>query len=227
MRYRAASALGTLLTFVMVAGVSTATAEEARPESTLSLEILLTIAPALPADVRALLLDEATRIWRSQSVTIDWLSSTAPARVTDRSLRVLVIPRRGPVAQQHDSLAIGELLGPGKGHAVAIVSIEAAEHLVEEARPPGFPLLAPLDHRRLGLVLGRAVAHEIGHYLLDTHTHARHGLMRPRFDAREFSDLRSGTFRLDEYAAQWLKAQFLRQTGVTHAVEPATFSYAR
>jgi hypothetical protein len=227
MRYRAASALGTLLSYVMVAGVSTATAEEGRPESALSLEILLTIAPSLPAAARAPLLDEATRIWRSQGVTIDWLSTTAPLRATNRSLRVLVIPRRGPVARQNESLAVGELLGPGKGHAVAIVSIEAAERLVEEARPPGFPLLAPMDHRRLGLVLGRAVAHEIGHYLLDTPTHARHGLMRPRFDAREFSDLRPGTFTLDPDASQWLKDRFLQQTGVTHVVEPARFSYAR
>jgi hypothetical protein len=227
MRYRAVSALGTLLSCVMVAGVPPATAEEGRPESTLSLEILLTIAPSLPPDARGLLLDEATRIWGSQGVKIDWLSATAPPRVTNKSLRVLVVPRRGSTARQTDSLAVGELLGPGKGHAVAIVSIEAAERLVAEARPPGFPVLAPLDQRRLGLVLGRAVAHEIGHYLLDTPTHARHGLMRPRFDAREFSDLRPGTFTLDPDASQWLKDRFLQQTGVTRAVEPARFSYAR
>jgi hypothetical protein len=227
MRYRAASALGTLLSYVLVAGVSTAAAEEGRPESALSLEILLTIAPSLPAAARAPLLDEATRIWRSQGVTIDWLSATAPLRTTNRSLRVLVIPRRGPAARQNESLAVGELLGPGRGHAVAIISIEAAERLVEEARPPGFPLQAPPDCRRLGLVLGRAVAHEIGHYLLDTPTHARHGLMRPRFDAREFSDLRPGTFTLDPDASQWLKDRFLQQTGATHLVEPARFSYAR
>jgi hypothetical protein len=227
MRYRAVSALGTLLSCVMVAAVSTAPAEEGGPESALSLEILLTIAPSLPTASRGPLLDEATRIWRSQGVTIDWLSATASPRVTNKSLRVLVIPRRGPAARQSDSLAVGELLGPGKGHAVAIVSIEAAERLVQEASPPGFPLLAPLDHRRLGLVLGRAVAHEIGHYLLDTPTHARHGLMRPRFDAREFSDLRPGTFTLDPDASQWLKDRFLQPTGVTSVAGPARFSYAR
>jgi hypothetical protein len=227
MRYRAAGAVGTLLSCVVVAAVSTATAEEGRPESALSLEILLTIAPSLPTAARAPLLDEATGIWRSQGVKIDWLSATAPTRVTNKSLRVLVLPRRGAGARQNDSLAVGELLGPGKGHAVAIVSIEAAERLVEEARPPGFPLLAPVDPRRLGLVLGRAVAHEIGHYLLDTPTHARRGLMRPRFDAREFSDLRPGTFTLDPDASQWLKDRFLQQSGVTHVVEPTRFSYAR
>jgi len=227
MHYRATSVLGTLLSFVMAAGVSASAAEEIRPASTLSLEILLTIAPSLPAAARVPLLDEAARIWTTQGVAIDWLSPTAPPRLADRSLRVLVIPRRGSAAQQNDSLAVGELLGPARGHAVAIVSIEAAERLLEEARPPGFPLQAPLDHRRLGLVLGRAVAHEIGHYLLDTHTHARRGLMRPRFDAREFSDLRPGTFTLDADAAQWLKDRVVREAAVTHSPEPARFSYAR
>ena len=48
--------------------------------------------------------------------------------------------------------------------------------------------------RRLGIVLGRALAHEIGHFLLGTHTHASRGLMRPHFDAIEFTDLRDGIF---------------------------------
>jgi len=36
-----------------------------------------------------------------------------------------------------------------------------------------------------GVLLGRAMAHEIGHLLLGTHDHARSGLMRGRWDARE------------------------------------------
>jgi hypothetical protein len=227
MHYRGARAVCTLLSCAIFAGVSTAAAEEGRTGSTLSLEILLTIAPSLPAAARDPLLDEATKIWRSEGIAIDWLSPTAPLRLANRSLRVLVMPRRGNMVRQNDSLAVGELLGPARGHAVAIVSIEAAERLLEEARPPGFSLQTPLDHRRLGLVLGRAVAHEIGHYLLDTHTHAKHGLMRPRFDAREFSDLRPGTFTLDADAAQWLKDRVVRDAAVTHSPEPARFSYAR
>lgn len=54
-------------------------------------------------------------------------------------------------------------------------------------------------------MLGRALAHEIGHYLLGTHTHARNGLMRSTFDALEFTDPRSGTFALDHDAAAWLR----------------------
>ena len=209
----------------MVAGVSTAAAEEGRPESTGSLEILLTIAPSLPAAARAPLLDEAARIWRSQGVAIDWLSPTATPRLANRSLRLLVVPRRGSAPRQNDSLAVGRTYWVQAGGTRWRLSPSRPQNVCSRKRGrPGFPLQAPLDQRRLGLVLGRAVAHEIGHYLLDTHTHARQGLMRPRFDAREFSDLRPGTFMLDADAAQWLKDRVVRDAAV---VEPARFLYTR
>lgn len=47
-------------------------------------------------------------------------------------------------------------------------------------------------------VLGRAVAHEIGHFLLQSNTHAANGLMRARIDAQEFADPSRISFRLDQ-----------------------------
>jgi hypothetical protein len=232
MRYRAASALGTLLAYVMVAGVSPVAAEKGRPESTLSLEVLLTVAPSLPAAARAPFLDEVAAIWKRHGVTIEWLSTTewlcptASRPTRGGRLRILIFPTSQPANSEGNTLAVAELLRPESGRAVAVAYIAAATRIVEDARPR-FPPLSALDHYRLGLVLGRAVAHEIGHYLLDTHTHARRGLMRSRFDSREFSDLRPGAFTLDRDAAQWLRNRFRRQTGVSHAAEPARFSYAQ
>ena len=83
--------------------------------------------------------------------------------------------------------------------ALAIASITGARRIVEESQLE-LRELPVLRDRVLGIVLGRAVAHEIGHYLLRTNTHASHGLMRANIDAREFSDLRSSAFRLDKAA---------------------------
>jgi hypothetical protein len=47
---------------------------------------------------------------------------------------------------------------------------------------------------------------EIGHYMLQTNTHAVAGLMRARIQAEEFADLRRGMFRLDRAAAAHLAA---------------------
>ena len=232
MRYRAASALGTLLSYVMVVGVSPAAAEESRPESTLSLEVLLTVAPSLPEAARAPFLDEVSAILEKpggddrMAFSDRMAVSHADSRTRGGRLRILVFPTSQSATSERNTLAVAELLRPESGHAVAIAYIAAAKRIVEDARPR-FPPLTALDHYRLGLVLGRAVAHEIGHYLLDTHTHARRGLMRSRFDSREFSDLRPGAFTLDPDAARWLKDRFLRQAGVAHVAQPARFSYAR
>jgi hypothetical protein len=75
-------------------------------------------------------------------------------------------------------------------------------------------------------VLGRAVAHEIGHFLLATVTHAESGLMRASIDAREFAGMDGAAFRLDHDASQWLRQRLTSSAaGTTRRAEG--FSYAR
>ena len=73
------------------------------------------------------------------------------------------------------------------------------------------------------MVLGRAVAHEIGHYLLRTQTHAQRGLMRAAINAPEFADPQSRSFRLDEAAQAHLAALAARGTLDDSSLAP--FSY--
>jgi hypothetical protein len=82
-------------------------------------------------------------------------------------------------------------------------------------------------------VLGRALAHEIGHYLLATPTHAERGLMRATIDAREFADPGARTFALDDTAGQWLRSRLrsrMADTTESDAELPlpaAGFTYGR
>lgn len=48
----------------------------------------------------------------------------------------------------------------------------------------------------VGRALGRALAHELGHYLLQTKTHTSHGLMRAAWTAEESFDIGRGRFTL-------------------------------
>jgi len=57
--------------------------------------------------------------------------------------------------------------------------------------------------RLYGRFLGRIVAHELGHLLLDSVHHRDRGLMRPRFDVR---DVRSDDAARYEFAADDLIA---------------------
>jgi hypothetical protein len=187
------------------AGVSTAASLAQATAPVARLEVLLTTALSLSASARNAMTHEAASIWRDHDVVIEWLQPTVVRTVAPHRLRVLIVDRRPVNPKTEDEFSVGELIRPSSSHPVALVSIDSARRLVASVQGrAGYELIA-VDDRRLGVVLGRALAHEIGHYLLDTHTHARSGLMRPQFNAFEFTDLRDGAFALDADAAAWLR----------------------
>jgi hypothetical protein len=206
-----------------VAGVSTFSADSpvllASTRPALVLNLRLTSTQVLPPVSAAALMAETSAIWGGH-IQLGWLTGDA---VDDEAttLRVIVLARAVPPAGETSPWTVGELVRMEGARALAIASITGARRIVEEARLPLIDLPAVHD-RRLGVVLGRAVAHEIGHYLLRTSTHASHGLMRARIDAREFADLRSGPFRLD-VAAQAHMATLAAGGALSNA---ETFSYS-
>lgn len=188
------------------------------------LNLRLTVSSELSGVSRMALITEAESIWRDGHVRLRWLEgSESPA--SGPSLRVLVTPRAVTSVADGHRWPVGELLRFDASTAIAVASITGAERIVEQSQPFRFVDLPTARQYRLGVVLGRAVAHEIGHYLLDTNTHAPYGLMRASIDAREFADLRTGTFRLDRQAVTHLAARASR--GIDALDNPGTeFSYA-
>jgi hypothetical protein len=165
----------------------------------LVLNLHFTSTDSLPIASRRALMAEAESIWKNGHVRLKWLRESTEADEGD-ILRVLVVARPVPRTSEFSAWTVAELMRLSGTQATAIASTIGARRIVDESR---WELLAEPTARqeqRLGLVLGRAVSHEIGHYLLQTNTHATRGLMRARIDAREFADLRSGTFRLDRAA---------------------------
>ncbi len=202
---------------VLTGGGHALRAEEAnpRPRPQMYVEILLTTSDTLSSSARAALVRETESIWVRHGVGIHWLPPNDPRPPGQDRMRALIVQRRSIPAEK-GGFAIGEFIGSTGGHPIAFVSIEDAQRLVTWTRGSiGYDAIG-LDERRLGVTLGRALAHEIGHFLLRTKTHARSGLMRSEFRASEFTDLRDGTFALDRDAAAWLQRR-----------EVATFAYAR
>jgi hypothetical protein len=188
-----------------------------------SLRAPLTVAPDLPAVSKRLLISEAERIWKREGVALEW--PTGPADVS-ASLRVLVIARREAVMRGSERWPVAELVPQTDQRALAIASIASAERVLDEASA-GRQLLVPPESTeyRLGVVLGRAVAHEIGHYLLATATHAEHGLMRAAIDAHEFADPAARTFGLDGTAGDWLRRHL--RTASADAASRSPFRYTQ
>lgn len=170
------------------------------------LKVRLTTANELSAASQRALINETESIWRDARVQLHWIRDNSPDE--DRPLRI-VVARREVTTKDHQ-WPVAELLRFEDRSAIALASITAALRIVEER--PELPLveLPAMRQYKLGVVLGRAVAHEIGHYLLQSNVHSPYGLMRASIDAREFAaDLRTGGFRLDRESQAFLAARAL------------------
>lgn len=219
-RYRYRRALLVLGIAMGLSETATKAASDATvADATPVLNLRLTISNELPGVSRKALINEAESIWRDAHVQLRWLTGSADPE-SGHALKILVTHR--VVMTDSHRWAVGELLRFGDSSAMAMASISAALRIVEESQDLRLGDLPATRQYTLGVVLGRAVAHEIGHYLLDTNTHAPYGLMRASIDAREFADLRTGAFRLDR-AAQAHLAERATQAGLVKG----EFSYLR
>jgi hypothetical protein len=213
--------VGWVMLWCIVVGVdktsdTTVLVASAIPLPSSFLNLRLTVSEGLPQLSRRGLIAEAESIWKQGHVRLRWLAGSAEPG-PGATLRVLVTPRAIASVSDGPRWAVGELLRFDGTSAIAIASITGAQRIMEESRRYRLLDLPALHEHRLGVVLGRAVAHEIGHFMLKTNTHATHGLMRASIDAREFADLRAGTFRLDEAAEAHLAAIATLPASARHA----------
>jgi hypothetical protein len=178
------------------------------PGSRLSLNLNLATSQEMSAVATGALVAEVNAIWH-RSLSLIWrtadVSEPLPAMPESEDwLRVLVLARQTPGTHETSTFTVGELVRTEGNRPLALVSTTAARRIVDEAARVQ-PFDGPREYdRRIGVVLGRAVAHEIGHYLLRTRTHANQGLMRATIDALEFADTRSRAFLLDNVAQAYL-----------------------
>lgn len=200
---------GSLLCVAMIAvaivdgGDARAAAAPAATPLPQDLYLRLTATSDLLPAARASLIHQAEDIWLRESVRLHWLAPAEPEPPGAPVLRVLVGHLLGR-PEASEAWPVGQLQPPTPdGPRLAIASIAAARRVIAAAGHETDPPV--LAEHRLGLVLGRAIAHEIGHYLLGTRDHAPRGLMRAQIDARDFSDLRDGRFFLDAVARRWLQ----------------------
>jgi hypothetical protein len=167
--------------------------------------------PDIPATVIAGSLAEADKIWRANGITFIWrrvAQVVAPSAgagdavpYLPNALRVLIGANRGNVRRE------GRLpLGWIQFDAVAApqqdiyLSYANALQLMVEARPVVGIVeqmtIAERD-RLLARAMGRALAHELGHYLLASQEHTRRGLMKAVLTAVELFSFENGRFSLE------------------------------
>jgi hypothetical protein len=138
-------------------------------------------------------LAEAARIWRPLGLTIEWSDDRGDLRLVVSDDR-LDAPSRWTTALGWLEFVDGE---PGR---VLHVSVGGAARLIDSLHVAGrtvADLPSVSMHALLVRTLGRAAAHEIGHYVLASPAHTRRGLMRATYPQWEMSSPELDRYRLD------------------------------
>lgn len=163
-----------------------------RPADLPTLTIGVHSAPAISPVIIDRTLEEASVIWRPTGVTFKWQKAEAvraepdPPRPTRP--RVLIDDSRGTPRGAGSPMGWVNFVGDEPDGDIHI-SHANAERLVLTIGGVGGSVrrVTPVERfLLLGRTLGRALAHEIGHYLLKSKEHSTNGLMQGRRTIQEF-----------------------------------------
>jgi hypothetical protein len=149
------------------------------------------VPPPAAADVAgqvAKMVAEVERIWGPAAVRFDWRHEKHLNDELDPGHVAVVLIEGGSsstLGSLHRIRSTFSYSPPcGRPDALVRISLGAARRALAE------PLLsgesgAQLVRLRLPTFLARILAHELGHYLLDTREHGMGGLMKPRLERRD------------------------------------------
>jgi hypothetical protein len=139
----------------------------------------------LPEKVVRGMKDETSKIWSFFDVRIDWIDpGDATTSAVDGTVLLEESAEPAPRGASKSGVVLAELHLPHTpcGTGVARVWVTQARRYaaqIPDVHFPGLPHI--LSDLFLARALGRALAHEIGHYLLGTSRHTARGLMRAHF----------------------------------------------
>ena len=171
------------------------------PRSSVTLHLIRRCPPmadCLSAEIVRRMKEETERIWSSLDVRIAWIGSVDAEHPAGAAVRLRVMLEEGAdpglAWTVHRGLLLAALHQPDIpcGTGLARVWVTRARRHAASIRVHGFPLASlpkALADLVLARALGRALAHEIGHYLLGTGMHNSQGLMRASFTPQELLEL--------------------------------------
>jgi hypothetical protein len=144
---------------------------------------------------------DASRVFRQSGIEIRWLNCPLPAGGPENPAQCeaadfpqhlqLRIAKRS-LNLNDFTMGISYLSADGRG-CYADLFYERAEVLHESS------------HMSLASILGHGVAHEIGHLLLGTNSHAASGIMRARWQIRELTSASKGTLLFSDVQSRQMR----------------------
>ncbi len=183
-----------------IPGIASA-AGGALPPPRQTLDLILPSNTLPPLTLRVMR-EEAARIWAREGVAITWRANEAQVPAGASFVRLSFLGDVNGTYVDKTFYTLGDYLPDEQRIRVSLFAASRAVtqgNAASRQRQP--PFIQPLA---LGYVLGRAIAHEVGHALLGKE-HSDSGLMTPTFPPAAMIDVKSLRFRLDEDDAARLR----------------------
>jgi hypothetical protein len=173
----------------------------------LSVVVRLYDAHGVPVDTRAGALVTVNRILGDAGIHVTWAECPCDGRVASSELmiRIAVAPSSG------DPASLG----------FSYVDVEQRMGTLATVFADRVHALATFADVNEGELLGRAMAHEIGHLLLGTPDHANVGLLRGRWTSRELAQNRPVDWQLSRGEGARLRQGLVRRLRIPAAPEMA------
>jgi hypothetical protein len=167
---------------------------EVSASTTLSIQLIHRCPPAtacVAPRIVGRMRDETERIWSSLDVRIEWFDSRRDFDASRPLGLTVLLEGEGAPAPLATAAVLATMYLPTQPceGGVARIWVRNVRHHIASVHVDGVPftnLPNALGDLILARALGRALAHEIGHYLLGTGAHTERGLMRARFAPLEF-----------------------------------------
>ncbi len=185
-------AKGIILLLMWSAAWGVARAAEPTASTALAISLVLP-AHHLPPLAERVMKEESVRIWEREGVQITWRDSEVDVPRGSRFILLTLIGDEERPHRTQQRYVLGDFL-PDEGR-IRISLFAASQAATNSAAASGRPRQAYEQPLALGYVLGRAVAHEVGHALLGR-AHADAGLMEAVFKPGTMADSLSERFRL-------------------------------
>jgi hypothetical protein len=159
--------------------------------------------------------EQASQIFRRAGVEIIWVDQSSlrhrPGRYSlkDMDLILRILPQ--PRATLSSQTALGEALPCQVGQDLCLASVfySRVQQLVQNRIVP------------LNIVLGHAMAHELGHLLLGSNSHDESGLMQANWNRRELERAARGELRFTAEQARLIRTEVLK--GIRSQKTPRLF----
>jgi len=159
-------------------------------------------------------LDETASIWRAAGVEFVW--KRAPASPTPAALSVVIGHDVRPVRE--GALALGWIYfdesTPGQRLYISYTNVQ--QLMRESVGAIGVVDHMPIFEREvlMARAIGRALAHELGHYFLASKEHTKNGLMKAHRTAVEFFGPDHRPFKLDGAQRSQITARLAQEAVV-------------